>query len=124
MSKPYYVKFETSGELVEASFEALRQAGQTGKIRKGTNETTKAIERGITKFVVIAEDVDPPEVVAHLPILCGERNVPYLYVPNKTQIGSAIGIDIGVSAACIIEPGESQGLLDKIITALGNQNKE
>ena len=90
MSKPYYVKFETSGELVEASFEALRQAGQTGKIRKGTNETTKAIERGITKFVVIAEDVDPPEVVAHLPILCGERNVPYLYVPNKTQIGSAM----------------------------------
>ena len=124
MSKPYYVKFETSGELVEASFEALRQAGQTGKIRKGTNETTKAIERGITKFVVIAEDVDPPEVVAHLPILCGERNVPYLYVPNKTQIGSAIGIDIGVSAACIIESGESQGLLEKIITALGNQNKE
>ena len=73
MSKPYYVKYETPKDLVNAIYEAVRLAKQSGIVRKGTNETTKAIERGISKLVIIAEDVEPPEVVAHLPILCDER---------------------------------------------------
>jgi len=73
MSRPYYVKYETPRDLVNAIYEAVRLAKQSGTVRKGTNETTKAIERGISKLVVIAEDVEPPEVVAHLPILCDER---------------------------------------------------
>jgi large subunit ribosomal protein L7Ae len=118
MSKPFFVKFETPKEIAEAAYEALRQARQTGKIRKGTNETTKAIERATAKLVIIAEDVEPPEVVAHLPIICEERNVPFVYVPTKDKMGPALGIDIGAAAACIIDSGESQGLIDQIIEAL------
>ena len=118
MSKAFYVKFETPKELIEASIEALRQARQSGKIRKGTNETTKAIERGLVKLVVIAEDVEPPEVVAHIPLLCDERKIPYLFVTTKAQMGPAIGVDVGAASSCILEPGESQGLLDQIIPAI------
>jgi large subunit ribosomal protein L7Ae len=118
LSKPFFVKFETPKEIAEAGYEALRQAKQTGKIRKGTNETTKAIERNITKLVIIAEDVEPPEIVAHLPILCEERNIPYIYVPTKSQMGPALGIDIGAAAACIVDPGESKELIDQIINGL------
>ena len=89
MSRPYYVKFETPKDLVNAIYEAVRVAKQSGKVRKGTNETTKAIERGTSKLVVIAEDVEPPEVVAHLPILCEERNSAYVFVPSKQQLGQA-----------------------------------
>ncbi len=53
MSKPFYVKFETPKDLVNAVYEAVRVAKQSGSVRKGTNETTKAIERGIGKLVVI-----------------------------------------------------------------------
>ena len=123
MAKPYYVKFETPKELVDASYEALRQAKQTGKIRKGTNEATKAIERNIAKLVIIAEDVEPPEIVAHLPILCEERNTPYIYVPNKSQIGSALGVEVGSASACIVEAGEAHGLVDQIISAVSKLKK-
>src|SRR3970282_898274 len=99
MSKPYFVKFEVSKDLANAAYEAVRVAKQSGKVRKGTNETTKAIERGIAKLVVIAEDVEPPEVVAHLPILCEERSVPYVYVPSKAQMGPALGIEVGAASA-------------------------
>lgn len=116
--KPYYVKFETPKELVEAVFEALRQARSTGKLKKGTNETTKAVERGVAKLVIIAEDVDPPEVVAHLPLLCEERKVPYLYVPSKKELGEALGIDVAAASACIVEPGDAQSLLEQIISSL------
>ncbi len=118
MVKPYFVKFETPKEISDAAYEALRQAKQTGKVRKGTNETTKAIERGIAKLVIIAEDVDPPEVVAHLPIICEERNVPFVFVPTRGNMGPALGIDVGSASACIVEAGESQALIDQVVQAV------
>jgi len=120
MSKPYYVKFEISKDLVNAVYEAVRVAKQSGKVRKGTNETTKAIERGMSKLVVIAEDVEPPEVVAHLPILCEERNAPFIFVPSKQQLGASLGIDVGSAAATIIDAGEAQHIVEQVITSIAN----
>ena len=111
MSKPYYVKMEVSKDLVNAVYEAVRVAKQSGKVRKGTNETTKAIERGISKLVVIAEDVEPPEVVAHLPILCEERNAPFIFVPSKQQLGMSLGIDVGSAAVIIFDLHEARVIL-------------
>lgn len=114
MSKPFYVKFEIPKEVADAAYEALQTANRTGKVRKGTNETTKAVERGRAKLVIIAMDVEPPEVVAHLPLLCDERKIPYVFVPNKEKIGSAISIDVPAAAACIIEEGDAMGLVKEI----------
>ena len=118
MSKPFYVKYETPKEIVDAAYEALQIASKSGVVRKGTNEATKAIERAQAKLVVIAEDVDPPEVIAHLPLLCDERKIPYVFVPSKEKLGSAIGIDVPCASACIIKEGEATGLIKEIITRL------
>jgi large subunit ribosomal protein L7Ae len=121
LSKPYYAtKYpEVSKDVVNAVYEAVRVAKQSGKVRKGTNETTKAIERGISKLVVIAEDVEPPEVVAHLPILCEERNAAFVFVPSKQQLGASLGIDVGSAAATIIEAGEAQHIIEQVVTSIG-----
>ena len=111
-------EFETPKEVSEAAYEVLRQASRSGKVRKGTNETTKAVERGQAKLVVIAEDVTPPEVVAHLPLLCEEKKIPYVFVPNKDQIGPAIGINVSTAAAAVLESGEGQQILDQVTQEL------
>src|SRR5207244_4873969 len=121
--KPYYVKFETPKEVAEASDEELRQASRTGKVRKGTNETTKAIERGIAKLVVIAEDVQPPEVVAHLPIICEEKKIPYVFVPSRAQIGPAIGIDVRTASAAVVEAGAGAQMLEQVTQELASLQK-
>ncbi|HLQ06562.1 MAG TPA: 50S ribosomal protein L7Ae [Nitrososphaerales archaeon] len=121
--KPYYIKFETPKEVSEAAYEVLRQASRTGKVRKGTNESTKAIERGLAKLVVIAEDVNPPEVVAHLPILCDERKIPYVFVPSKDQIGPAIGIDVSTASAAVLDPGEGAQILEQVTQELARLKK-
>jgi large subunit ribosomal protein L7Ae len=118
MSKPFYVKFEIPKEVADAAYEALQIAAKTGSVRKGTNETTKAVERTQAKLVVIAEDVDPPEIVAHLPLLCEERKIPYLFVPSKEKIGSAVGIEVPAASACIVKEGEAVGLVKEIITRI------
>ena len=114
MSKPFYVKFDVPKEVVDAAYEALQLAAQTGSVRKGTNETTKAIERAQAKLVVIAEDVDPPEAVAHLPLICDERKISYVFVPSKQKIGSATGIDVPAAAACITDVGDAASLVKEI----------
>ena len=118
MSKPFYVKYEVPQEIVDAAYEALQIASKTGLVRKGTNEATKAVERTQAKLVVIAEDVDPPEVIAHLPLLCEERKIPYMFVPNKDKIGNAVGIDVPCAAVCILREGDAVGLIKEIITRI------
>jgi len=124
LSKPFFVKFSVPKEVVDAAYEALQLASQSGSVRKGTNETTKAVERAQAKLVVIAEDVDPPEVVAHLPLICDERKIPYVFVPSKQKIGSAIGIDVPAAAASIVELGDSAGLVKEISKRLEEVKKQ
>ena len=118
VAKAYYVKFQVPEDLVSPIYEALRVAHQSGKVKKGTNEVTKAIERGISKLVLIAEDVEPPEVVAHLPILCEERGAAYAFVPSRQEIGKALGIDVTSAAAAILDAGDAQHIVDQIIASL------
>ncbi len=118
LAKGYYVKFETPQELVSPILEALRVAAQSGKVRKGTNEATKAIERGISKLIVIAEDVEPPEVVAHLPIICDEQGAAYAFVPSKQELGKALGIDVTSAAAAILDSGDAQHIVDQVIESI------
>jgi large subunit ribosomal protein L7Ae len=118
MSKPFYVKFEVSKEIADAAYEALQISSKTGIVRKGTNETTKAIERAQAKLVIIAEDVDPPEVVAHLPLLCEERKIPYIFVPSKEKIGNAVGIDVPAASVCIVKEGDAAGLVREIVARI------
>jgi len=118
MAKGYYVKFETPQDLVNPILEALRVAAQSGKVRKGTNEATKAIERGISKLIVIAEDVEPPEVVAHLPIICDEQGAAYAFVPSKQELGKSLGIDVTSAAAAILDSGDAQHIVDQVIEAI------
>ena len=115
MTKPFYVKFEVPKGLSDAAYEAVQIARDTGSIRRGTNEATKSIERGIAKLVLIAEDVEPPEVVAHLPLLCEERKISYIFVPSKNQLGSSAGIDVPSAAISIVDPGNSIDLVKDIV---------
>ncbi len=114
--KPFYVKFEVPDDLVPKILELVQTARETGgKVRKGVNETTKAVERGEALFVIIAEDVNPPEIVAHLPLLCDDKGVPYAYVPSKEDLGKAAGIEVPASSVAVVDAGQAKSLLEALI---------
>ncbi len=115
MAKPIYVRFEVPKELADKAYEAVEGARDTGKLRKGTNESTKAIERKQAALVVIAEDVEPAEIVAHLPPLCDEKGIPYIYVPSKRELGAAAGINVGSAAITIAEAGRAAAAVKEIV---------
>ncbi|RLI96114.1 MAG: 50S ribosomal protein L7ae [Candidatus Altiarchaeales archaeon] len=109
-----YIDFEAPKELVDKALEALETARNSGKIKKGTNEVTKAIERGNAKLVLIGSDVNPPEIVMHLPMICKEKKVQYIFAP-KSEIGESAGIHVPCASACIVEEGNAKDIVNEII---------
>jgi len=106
--------FEAPKELIEKVYEAVEVAKATGKLRKGTNETTKAIERGLAKLVVIAKDISPPEITMHIPLLSEEKGIPCIQVPSKEELGAAAGLDVPTGSVAVVQEGESKQLIKEI----------
>jgi large subunit ribosomal protein L7Ae len=98
----------------EKAYEAVEVARTTGKIRKGSNEVTKALERGTAKLVVVAKDVQPAEVVMHLPLLAKEKGVPCVEVPSKEQLGAAAGLPVGTAAIVVVTEGEAKAIIQQL----------
>jgi len=116
-------KFEIPKELENKVLQTLEIAKNTGKIRKGTNETTKSVERGEAKLVIIASDVQPKEITMHLPVICDEKKIPFVYVQSKSELGRYAGINVGTAAACIVEPGEGRANLEEIVKKIASIKK-
>jgi len=107
-------KIEASKEIAEKVYEAVEVANATGKIKKGINEVTKAIERGTAKLVIIAKDVNPPEITMHIPLLAEEKETLCIEVPTKEELGAAAGIDVGTAGIAIIKEGDAKGIIKEI----------
>jgi large subunit ribosomal protein L7Ae len=113
-----YVKFEVPDDIQNKALEALEIARDTGKIKKGSNEATKAVERGLAQLVLIGVDVEPEEIVMHLPPLCDEKKIPYLFIKKQNDIGAASGLDVGSAAAVIVKSGKAKEIVDDVVKKL------
>jgi len=89
-------------------YSTIEQARKTGKIEKGVNEVTKAIERGVAKLVVYAKDVEPKEIVAHLPALCKEKGIDCHELDSKAKIGAAAGINVACTCVAVTDFGDAK----------------
>jgi large subunit ribosomal protein L7Ae len=117
MARPIYVRFETPSDLADKALQLVQVASETGKIRVGTNEVTKSSERSEAKLVIMAEDVDPVEILVHVPMLCEEKRIPYLYVPKKQRLGQSAGLSKSAASVAVVEPGEARTLLEELSAA-------
>lgn len=61
----------------------VQQATNYKQLKKGANEATKTLNRGIAELIIMAADTEPLEILLHLPLLCEDKNVPYVFVPSK-----------------------------------------
>jgi len=92
--------------------EIVEIARTSGKIRKGANEATKALEKGQAKLVVYAQDVSPKEIVMHLPLLAKEKNVPCFAVSKKDDLGAAAGLAVSTAAVAVVKEGEAKAAIE------------
>jgi large subunit ribosomal protein L7Ae len=92
-------------------YELVEVARKSGKIKKGTNEATKMVERGTAKAIVYAADVTPKEIIMHIPLLAKEKGILCIEVPSKEELGAAAGLTKPTAAVAIMDAGDAKGLL-------------
>ena len=109
---------EVSKEIQDKAYEAVEIARKSGKLKKGTNEVTKVIEKGVAKLVLIASDVNPIEVIMHIPVLCEEKKVPCVSVGSRSDLGAAAGLQVSTASVAIVQEGDSAELIKEIANKL------
>ena len=119
-----FVRFKTPKEVQDLAYDLVEKARDNGKVCKGANETTKQVERGQAKLVVMAEDVSPEEILAHMPVLCEEKNIPYTYVPSKEELGIAAGMKVGTAAVAVMSTGKEKAGIDNIVKKIETLKKQ
>ncbi len=111
-----YAKKKKNNKQEDLILNILKKARETGFIAKGILETTRAVEKGTAKFVVIAKNVKPKKLISHLPNLCRYKNIPFVWISSKEKLGQIIGLEIPTTTCAIINEGEARDLLKELIT--------
>jgi U4/U6 small nuclear ribonucleoprotein SNU13 len=62
-----------SSSLANKIVDLVQQASHYKQLKKGANEATKTLNRGISEFIVMAADCEPIEILLHLPLLCEDK---------------------------------------------------
>ena len=101
-------------ENADKILEAIELAKATGKIKKGTNEVTKALERGTAKIVAYAKDASPAEIVMHIPMLAKEKGITCIEVPSKEELGASAGIDVPTASVAITVEGQAKAIIKEL----------
>ncbi|XP_070581181.1 NHP2-like protein 1 [Ptychodera flava] len=100
-------------KLTKEILDLVQQAANYKQLRKGANEATKTLNRGISEFIVMAADTEPLEILLHLPLLCEDKNVPYVFVRSRQALGRACGVSRPV-IACSVTVNEGSQLKPQI----------
>ncbi|KAK1217411.1 RNA binding protein snu13 [Marasmius sp. AFHP31] len=104
-----------NADLTNTILDLTQQAVQYKQLKKGANEATKTLNRGVAEFIILTADTEPLEILLHLPLLCEEKNVPYIFLPSKAALGRACNVTRPVIAASVTT-GESRELQSQIQT--------
>ena len=105
---------EVTENTIKQAYEAVEIAKKSGKIKKGINEVTKMVERGIAKLVLVAGDTSPKEIIMHLEPLCKEKNIPIVEIPSKEELGAAAGLGVSTVAVAIVKEGDAKDIIKSI----------
>ncbi|VTJ72109.1 Hypothetical predicted protein [Marmota monax] len=72
-------------------YKCIKKAVKQKQIRRRVKEVQKFINKSEKGIMVLAKDTLPIEVYCHLPVMCEDQNMSYVYIPSKTDLGAAAG---------------------------------
>jgi len=109
------IGFEVTEELAGKLYQLVERVKSDGKLKKGSNEVTKSVERSEPKLVIAASDVEPQEIIMHLPVLCKEKEVPFVIVPKREELGASAGLPVSTAVIAVVNPGGAKAAFDSVI---------
>ncbi|CAA7259787.1 unnamed protein product [Cyclocybe aegerita] len=76
-------------KLVKKLHKAIKKASKARQVKRGVKEVVKGIRKGEKGLLVLAADINPIDIVSHLPVMSEEAQIPYIFVSSKEELGHA-----------------------------------
>jgi H/ACA ribonucleoprotein complex subunit 2 len=93
-----------SKKSTKKAHKLVKKAASQKQIRRGVKEVIKGIRKGETGLAVLAGDIYPLDVISHIPLLLEEKDIPYLFVPSKQDLGAAASTKRPTSVVLVRAP--------------------
>lgn len=108
-----FAKPLASKKLNKKVLKTVKKASKAKNVKRGVKEVVKALRKGEKGLVVIAGDISPADVISHIPVLCEDHSVPYIFIPSKQDLGAA-GATKRPTSVVFIVPGSNKKKMEKI----------
>jgi len=113
--------------LVKKVLSLVKYATKDKKMVRGIKEVTKIARKGKAgkgSLVVLAADISPLDVISHMPLLLEEKEVTYIWVPSRTDLGAATLSKRPTSAVLIKGvPEDKQDSYRKVVKVVSKLHK-
>ncbi|KAF7292473.1 JmjC domain-containing protein [Mycena chlorophos] len=76
-------------KLLKKVHKTIKKASKARQVKRGVKEVVKGIRKGEKGLLILAADINPIDIISHLPILSEEAQIPYIFVPSKEELGNA-----------------------------------
>ncbi|KAL7635985.1 UNVERIFIED_CONTAM: hypothetical protein RMT77_013803 [Armadillidium vulgare] len=109
-----------SRKLASKVYKLVKKAGKKRKtnLRLGLKIVQAKIRKGERGLVVIAGNVLPIDILCHMPAVCEDKNIPYIFVPDKADLGAASGVMGIVQILLLLKDPEYEELYEKVVDCI------
>ncbi|KAF9361672.1 snoRNA-binding protein [Mortierella sp. NVP85] len=97
-------------KLTKKLLKTVKKAAKAKHVKRGVKEVVKGLRKGEKGLVLIAGDISPIDVITHVPVLCEDNNVPYVFLPSKEDLGTAGSTKRPTSCMMIVPGGKKKDL--------------
>ncbi|KAG1688698.1 hypothetical protein V7S43_015366 [Phytophthora oleae] len=113
IAKPLATKKQT-----KHAYKVVKKATKVKGIKRGVKEVVKGIRKGEKGVCIIAGDISPVDVISHIPVLCEENDIPYIFTPSKVDLGAS-ALSKRPTSCILITPNKAgfnaQDVYDKLL---------
>ncbi|KAI9742178.1 MAG: snoRNA-binding protein [Claussenomyces sp. TS43310] len=84
-------------KVTKKVLKSVKKAAKNKTLKRGVKEVVKSLRKSpqgagagtAPGVVILAADISPMDVISHIPVLCEDHNVPYIFVTSRAELGAA-----------------------------------
>ena len=115
-----------SKKLTKKIHKLVKKGSGAKIIRRGVKEVVKGLKKNEKGICIIAGDIFPVDVISHISSYCEDKDVPYIYVPSKHDLGAAASVKRPTSVVFVNSKKsfDEKELLDKVVKEIKSESSD
>ena len=111
-------------KLLKKVYKTVKKASkEKNHLKRGVKEVEKRLRKGDKGLVILAGDISPIDIISHVPGMCEELDIPYIWVTSKDALGEAANTKRSTSCVMVVPGAEKVRYSDDYEMVCGEAKK-